>query len=194
MPRPTEGCPGYYLRDDLFRDLADGDDKARCNEGRRCRHDIRKLLTGQPAPQAFEELSRRFDSVDGQLAGISGKLDDVRGQIGDILSHVSNEAPRIYSLRVVDPKLWDARRLMKKRIEVQIWCEELNRPVPKAVEEVALDQAWVKHLREWSPRVKKLLDYPDVSANSVMAALGGGHPEKHKVFQVMTGWPGQARP
>ena len=39
------------------------------------------------------------------------------------------------------------------------------------------------------------LDYPDVSANSVvMAALGGGHPEKHKVFQVVTGWPGQARP
>ena len=57
VPCPTEGCPGYYLRDDLFRDLADGDDKARCNEGRRCRHDIRKLLTGQPAPQAFEELS-----------------------------------------------------------------------------------------------------------------------------------------
>ena len=39
------------------------------------------------------------------------------------------------------------------------------------------------------------LDYRDVSANFVvMAALGGGHPEKHKVFQVMTGWPGQARP
>jgi len=37
------------------------------------------------------------------------------------------------------------------------------------------------------------LDYPDVSANSVvMAALGGGHPEKHKVFQAVTGWPGQA--
>ena len=39
------------------------------------------------------------------------------------------------------------------------------------------------------------LDYPDVSADFVvMAALGGGHPEKHKVFQVMTGWPDQARP
>jgi len=39
------------------------------------------------------------------------------------------------------------------------------------------------------------LDYPDVSANSlVMAALRGGHPEKHKAFLVMTGWPGQARP
>jgi len=47
------------------------------------------------------------------------------------------------------------------------------------------------------------LDYPDVSANfAVMAALDpriksedmGGHPEKHKVLQVMTGWPGQARP
>ncbi len=38
------------------------------------------------------------------------------------------------------------------------------------------------------------LDDPDVSANSaVMAALGGGHPEKHKVFRVMTGWPGQAQ-
>ena len=79
VPCPTEGCPGYYLRDDLFRDLADGDDKARCNEGRRCRHDIRKLLTGQPAPRAFEEFSRRFDRLDG-LAGISGKLDDVRGR------------------------------------------------------------------------------------------------------------------
>jgi len=35
------------------------------------------------------------------------------------------------------------------------------------------------------------LDYPGVSANSVvvMAALGGGHPEKHKVSQVVTGWP-----
>jgi len=32
------------------------------------------------------------------------------------------------------------------------------------------------------------LDYPDVSANSVvMAALGGGHPEKHTVCQVVTG-------
>jgi hypothetical protein len=42
---------------------------------------------------------------------------------------------------------------------------------------------------------KKKRDDPDVSANSVvMAALGGGNPEKHKVFQVMTGWPGQARP
>jgi hypothetical protein len=39
-------------------------------------------------------------------------------------------------------------------------------------------------------RVIPELNYPDVSANFVvMAALGGGHPEKHKVFQVMSGWP-----
>ena len=25
VPCPTEGCPGYYLRDDLFQDLAEGD-------------------------------------------------------------------------------------------------------------------------------------------------------------------------
>ena len=72
-----------------------------------------------------------------------------------MLSLVSNEAPRIYSLREVEAKLWDAG--MKKRIEIQIWCEELNRPVPKAVEVVALDKDWVKHLREGSPRLKKLL-------------------------------------
>jgi hypothetical protein len=42
-------------------------------------------------------------------------------------------------------------------------------------------------------RVVPELDCADVSANSVvMAALGGGHPEKHEVFHVMTGWPGQA--
>jgi GTPase SAR1 family protein len=180
VPCPTEGCPGYYLRDDLFRDLADGDDTSRCNEGRRCRHDIRKLLTGQPAPQAFEEIIRRFDRVDGQLAGISGKLDDVRGQIGNMLSLVSFEAPRIYSLRVVEAKLWDAG--MKKRIEIQIWCEELNRPVPKAVEVVALDKDWVKHLREGSPRLKKLLKLATSVAGGSLASdlLGDDYSEDLK--------------
>ena len=180
VPCPTEGCPGYYLRDDLFQDLADGDDTSRCNEGRRCRHDIRKLLTGQPAPQAFEELSRRFDSVDDKLASINGRLDDVRGQIGDMLSLVSYEAPRIYSLRAVDAKLWDAG--MKKRIEIQIWCEELNHPVPNAVGVVALDKDWVKHLREGSPRLKKLLKLAASVAGGSLAAdlLGDDYSEDLK--------------
>jgi internalin A len=169
VPCPTEGCPGYYHRDDLFRDLAEGDDKTRCNEGRRCRHDIRKLLMGQPAPQAFDEFRRRFDRVDGQLAGIQGMLEDVRGQIGDILSLVSNEAPRIYSLRAVDPI-----GLMKRRIELQIWCEELNRPVAAAVEVVELDKEWVKHLRAWSPWLKKLLKLgASVAGGSLVADLLG---------------------
>jgi hypothetical protein len=59
---------------------------------------------------------------------------------------------------------------------------------------IAFDGRSSAGLRACLERIR-FLDYPDVSANSViMAALGGGRPEKHKVFQVMTGWPGQARP
>jgi hypothetical protein len=39
------------------------------------------------------------------------------------------------------------------------------------------------------------LDYPNVSANRiVMAALRGGHPEKHGYSGFPAGWPGQAQP
>jgi hypothetical protein len=38
-------------------------------------------------------------------------------------------------------------------------------------------------------------DYPNVSANFiVMAALRGGHPEKHGYSSFTAGSPGQARP
>ena len=103
------------------------------------------------------EFGRRFDRIDEALAGIDGKLDDVRVGVGDILSQVSYEAPRIYSLRPVDAKAWDPRRLIGQRIEIQIWCEELCRPVAGTVEVVKLDHAWVKHLRDWSPFARRLV-------------------------------------
>ncbi len=156
VPCPTEGCIGYFNRDDLFRDLADGDEEARCNEGRRCRHDIHLLLNGQPAPYS---MAREVAELRRSVVLMDGKLDDMRVGIGNILSYVSNEAPRIYSLKPVKGMLLDLRRLIQQRIEVHIWCEELNRPVPDAIETVALDKAWVKHLRTAAPIIRKLAGF-----------------------------------
>jgi hypothetical protein len=165
VPCPTEGCPGYFLRDDLFHDLGEGDEEARCSGGRRCKHDIPTLLNGQPTPHGgqFGQLMRRFDGVD-------GRLDRIGDGIGDILSYVSNEAPRIYSLRPAD-KAWDPRRIISARIEIQIWCEELNRPVPGAVDVVTLDKAWVKHLRAWAPVARTLVKLVPV-AGKIAVAVG----------------------
>jgi internalin A len=145
VPCCTDGCPGYFLRDDLFHDLLENETKARCSEGRRCRHSITELLNGQPTPlsagadvaASMRQLERRLESLEGTLSGM-------RAGIGDILGFVSSEAPRIYSLKPLEPGRWNVLRkvqeLFKLSVEVQIWCEEMNRPVPGAVEVVTIDR------------------------------------------------------
>lgn len=79
------------------------------------------------------EMHAKFDGVD-------GRLNDVRVGIGVILSYVPKEAPRIFSLRPVDAKWRDVRRLTNERVEVQVWCEETDRPAPGATEVVPFDR------------------------------------------------------
>ena len=162
VPCPTDGCPGYFLRDDLYHDRADGVIEARCNEGRRCRYSIDELLTGQPAPfSARGEFAEGVRRLEQKLESIDGTLAAMRSGIGDILGYVSNEAPRIYSLKPVEPSRWSllrqAQELVQQRVEVQIWCEEMNRPVPGAVDVVAIDRVWVEHLHRWAPTLRKLV-------------------------------------
>ena len=83
-----------------------------------------------------------------------------------------------------------AERTEKAGFGKQLGCRQLGTP-----HSFLRMHALADNDRSRAPVAKPELDDPDVSANSVvMAALGGGHPEKHKVVPVVTGWPGQARP
>jgi internalin A len=162
VPCPTRDCAGYFLRDDLFLDLAEGEAMGRCSEGRRCRHSIGELLTGQPMPlSASVDLAAGLRHLEDKLDSLEVTLSDMRGGISDILGYVSNEAPRIYSLRPLEPGRWNVLRLVQDlfqlRVEVQIWCEEMNRPVPGAVEVVSINREWAGHLRAWAPTLSDLV-------------------------------------
>lgn len=207
VPCPTEDCFGHYSRNDLVRKLG-RETEAECHDGKGCKYDVGLLLTGTTVSLSMydnliSQVRREFSalygavrsgfaSVDGKLDGIKLTLDDMRSAIGDILSYVSNEAPRIYSLKLVEPARWNllhrVQDLFKHRIEIQIWCEEMKRPVPGAVEVVALDREWVRHLREWSPRLRKLITFATALGAGAAAwgKLAAVTPEMLKILRDCT--------
>jgi hypothetical protein len=122
------------------------------------------------------ERVQNTDAHSDEFYQLRNQVEALRSTIGDVLAYVSNgEAPRKFTRTFLELNWWDLRRPFQQRVEVNIWCEELDRPVPGAVETVTLDKVWVKSFRKAAPFIRKFLA---VAAKVVAKAAGFDIPGK----------------
>ncbi len=158
-------CTATFPMTSLERMRAQGYEALRCPE---CltENDVSRLLVGFPSATPLREEI----SLAAEVRGLRGEVSQALHAILTYQRAANAEVmdcPRIFTLRPVDPRSFDMRRIWSSKLLLELWCEEKSSPHPVG------EPYELRAAKEW---VVAVGPYLQVTAQvvSLLAPISGG--------------------
>lgn len=148
-------CTGSFSIDVLRDDLNEGEKRIRCERCRR-RQDIVQLLYGWQDQNERDQLQRIESKLEKGFSHLSTHLAELESRVANtywsLMHAIASEAkygPRLVTIRAADNSFW--RSGLKRRVELQLWCEAEGCQHPvfepgKGVYEAEVNRNWLNNV------------------------------------------------